>query len=191
MDTADRPTDDMIWAPGDALGMLREKLLNGIDLNSGEIRDTVAILLSSDVPDEAKAGFLTALHKKGETAEESAAFVRALMRRAIDPMIDPTEMPGPMIDICGTGGDGVDLFNVSTATMFVVAAGGGVVVKHGNRRVTSKSGSADVLEQLGIPIELPPDQLRESLKQHRLGFLFARQYHPAFRVLAEMRQRLA
>ena len=191
MDTADRPIDDMIWAPGDALGILREKLRNGIDLNSGEIRDAVAILLSSDVPDEAKAGFLTALHKKGETAEEIAAFVRALMRRAIDPMIDPTAMPGPMIDICGTGGDGVDLFNVSTATMFVVAAGGAVVVKHGNRRVTSKSGSADVLEQLGIPIELPADQLRECLKQHRLGFLFARQYHPAFRVLAEMRQRLA
>ena len=70
-------------------------------------------------------------------------------------------------------------------------AGGAVVVKHGNRRVTSSCGSADVLEQLGVPIDLPPEQLRESLKRHGFGFLFARQYHPAFRALAEMRQRLA
>ena len=181
----------MIWAPGTALGTLTEKLRNSIDLNSGEIRDAVALLLSADVQDDSKAKFLTALHAKGETVEEIAAFVRALMTRAVDPRIEPAEMPGPMIDICGTGGDGVNLFNVSTAAMFVAAAGGAVVVKHGNRQVTSKSGSADVLEQLGIAIELTPEQLRESLKQHKLGFLFARQYHPAFRVLAEMRQRLA
>lgn len=181
----------MIWAPGVALTALTEKLRAGVDLNGGEIRDAVALLLSADVADDSKAEFLTALHAKGETVEEIAAFVRALMTRAIDPMIDAAEMPGPMVDICGTGGDGVDLFNVSTAAMFVVAAGGAVVVKHGNRQVTSKSGSADVLEQLGIAIELRPEQLRECLKQHGFGFLFARQYHPAFRVLAEMRQRLA
>ena len=181
----------MIWAPGTALATFTEKLRNSVDLNSGEIRDAVALLLSADARDDAKAEFLTALHAKGETVEEIAAFVRALMTRAVDPMIEVAEMPGPMIDICGTGGDGVNLFNVSTAAMFVVAAGGAVVVKHGNRQVTSKSGSADVLEQLGVAIELTPEQLRESLKQHSLGFLFARQYHPAFRVLAEMRQHLA
>ena len=181
----------MIWAPGTALATLTEKLRNGIDLNSGEIRDAVALLLSAERRDDAKAEFLTALHAKGETVEEIAAFVRALMTRAVDPMIEAAGLPGPMIDICGTGGDGVNLFNVSTAAMFVVAAGGAVVAKHGNRQVTSKSGSADVLERLGIPIELTPEQLRESLKQHNVGFLFARQYHPAFRVLAEMRQRLA
>ena len=191
MDTLDRSGDGIIWAPEVALNTLTEKLRNSLDLNSGEIRDAVTILLSSDVEDEPKAKFLTALHDKGETTEEIAAFVRALMRRAIDPMIEPAELPGPMIDICGTGGDGLDLFNVSTAAMFVVAAGGAVVAKHGNRRVTSRSGSADVLEQLGVSIDLTPEQLRESLKQHRVGFLFARQYHPAFRVLAEMRQRLA
>ena len=177
--------------PVAALTTLAEKLRNSVDLNSGEIRDAVTLLPSPEVGDDAKAEFLTALHAKGETVEEIAALVRALMSRAIDPMIDAAQMPGPMIDICGTGGDSVDLFNVSTAAMFVVAAGGAVVVKHGNRQVTSKSGSADVLEQLGVAIELPPEQLRESLKQHRLGFLFARQYHPAFRVLAEMRRRLA
>jgi anthranilate phosphoribosyltransferase len=148
-------------------------------------------LLSSDVDDQIKAEFLTALHDKGETAEEIAAFVRALMKHAVDPMISPADMPGPMIDVCGTGGDGHDLFNVSTTVAFVVAAGGAVVVKHGNRRVTSSCGSADVLEQLGVPIDLAPEQLRESLKRYGIGFLFARQYHPAFRALAEMRQRLA
>jgi len=174
-----------------ALKSLIEKLRNGVDLNRAEIDEAVACLLSPDVDDQAKADFLTTLHKKGETAEEIAAFVRSLMKRAVDPMIDRAEMPGPMVDVCGTGGDGLDSFNVSTAVAFVVAAGGAVVVKHGNRRVTSSCGSADVLEQLGVPIDLPPEQLRESLKRDRLGFLFARQYHPAFRALAETRERLA
>src|SRR5437667_11907169 len=189
MDTRDLG-GDMIWEPSVALGTLAEKLRNE-NLNSAEIRDAVTLLLSPEIEDEPKAAFLTALHNKGETAEEIAAFVRALMQRAVDPGIDPTALPGPLIDICGTGGDGLDLFNVSTAAMFVAAAGGAVVAKHGNRRVTSSSGSADVLEELGVPIDLPPEQLRESLKRHGLGFLFARQYHPAFRALAEMRQRLA
>src|SRR5262249_50923596 len=182
---------DMIWEPRAALTTLSEKLSNGVDLNSGEIRDAVTLLLSADLNDEVKAEFLTALHNKGETAEEIVAFVEPVMRRAVDPIIDPAQLPAPIVDIWGTGGDGLNLFNVSTAAMFVVAAGGAVVVKHGNRRVTSRSGSADVLEELGVAIELTPEQLRESLKRHGLGFLFARQYHPAFRLLADMRERLA
>src|SRR5438105_7302744 len=178
-------------ALGLALKSFIEKLRNGRDLNGADVDTAVAILLSPDVGDEVKADFLTALHRKGETTEEIAAFVQSLMKRAVDPMIDRAEMPGPMVDVCGTGGDGVDSFNISTTVAFVVAAGGAVVVKHGNRRVTSSCGSADVLEELGVPIDLPPEQLRESLKRHGLGFLFARQYHPAFRALAEMRQRLA
>ena len=170
---------------------LIEKVRNRIDLNSGDVDRAVAQLLSNDVDDELKAHFLTVLHQKGETADELVAFVKPLMKRAVDPMIDPAQLPGPMIDICGTGGDGLDFFNVSTAAMFVAAAGGAVVVKHGNRRATSASGSADVLEELGVAIDLAPEQLQESLKRHRCGFLFARNYHPAFRALAEMRQRLA
>src|SRR5712692_5358168 len=220
MDTPDRSPDGVIWAPGLALTTLTEKLRNELDINSAEIGDAVTLLLTSEVDDQTKAEFLTALHKKGETAEEIAAFVRALMKRdleigdavtllltsevddqtkaefltalhkkgetaeeiaafvralmkrAVDPMIDPAEMRGPMVDVCGTGGDGLDLFNVSTTVAFVVAAGGAVVVKHGNRRVTSSCGSADVLEQLGVPIDLAPEQLRESLKRHGVGFLF-------------------
>ena len=108
MDTPDRSPGDVIWAPGVALNTLTEKLRNGLDLNGGEIGDAVTLLLASEVDDQIKAEFLTALHKKGETAEEIAAFVRALMKRAVNPMIDRAEMAGPMIDVCGTGGDGPD-----------------------------------------------------------------------------------
>ena len=170
---------------------LIEKIRADLDLTSGDVDLAIAQLLSDQVDDEVKAEFLIALHEKGETAEEIVAFVHALMKRAVDPMIDPSELPGPMIDICGTGGDGLSLFNVSTAAMFVVAAGGAVVAKHGNRRVTSSCGSADVLEKLGVAIDLTPEQLNESLKRHGLGFVFARTYHPAFRALATMRERLA
>lgn len=168
-----------------------EQLRNGIDLSSGEVDEAVKSLLSDQVDDETKAEFLTALHRKGESTEEIAGFVRLLMERAVDPMIDAKNLSGPMIDVCGTGGDGLDLFNVSTTIMFVLAAGGAVVVKHGNRSVTSKCGSADVLEELGIQIELAPEGLRESIQRHGLGFVFARRYHPAFRSLARMREHLA
>jgi anthranilate phosphoribosyltransferase len=168
-----------------------EKLRAELDLTSAEVDLAVTQLLSDQVDDQLKGDFLIALHKKGETAEEIVAFVQPLMKRALDPMIDAAQLPGPMVDICGTGGDGLSFFNVSTAAMFVVAAGGAVVAKHGNRRVTSSCGSADVLEQLGIAIDLAPEQLRESLQRHRLGFIFARTYHPAFRALAAMREHLA
>jgi anthranilate phosphoribosyltransferase len=170
---------------------LVDKLRNQLDLTSSDIDVAVAQLLSDEVDDELKAEFLVALHKKGETAEEIVAFVHPLMKRAVDPMIDPAQLPGPMVDICGTGGDGLNFFNVSTAAMFVVAAGGAVVVKHGNRRVTSSCGSADVLEQLGVPIDLSTEEMRENLKRHGLGFIFARKYHPAFRAVAAMREHLA
>src|SRR5262249_61592596 len=109
---------DMIWEPRAALTTLSEKLSNGVDLNSGEIRDAVALLLSADLNDEVKAEFLTALHNKGETAEEIVAFVEPVMKRAVDPMIDPAQLPGPIVDICGTGGGGVNLVYSSTPALF-------------------------------------------------------------------------
>ena len=170
---------------------LTEKLSAGVDLNSGDIALAVVLLLSDEINDELKAGFLTALHQKGESAEEIAGFVELLMERAVDPMLNPAEFSGPMLDVCGTGGDGLNFFNVSTTIMFVLAAGGVTVVKHGNRSVTSRSGSADVMEELGIPLQTSPANLQECLERHGLGFLFARQYHPSFRALAQMRERLA
>ena len=167
------------------------KLRNGKNLKSGDVSYAIPQLLSDTTPDEVKADFLEALHRKGETVEEIVGFARSLLDRAVDPLIDPADLPGPMIDVCGTGGDGHDFFNVSTTIMFILAAGGAVVVKHGNRSVTSRCGSADVLEKLGVPINLPPADLRECVRRLGLGFIFARQYHPAFRIIGEMRQRLA
>ena len=170
---------------------LTDKLSNGVDLNSSDIAYAVTLLFSDQVNDSQKAEFLTALHRKGETADEIFGFAELLLQRAIDPQIDEAELNGPLIDVCGTGGDGINMFNVSTTIMFILAAGGATVVKHGNRSVTSLCGSADVLEELGVSIHLAPDDLRECVKRHGLGFIFARAYHPAFRALAEMRQRLA
>jgi len=170
---------------------LMERLNAGIDLNAGEIGVAVAQLLSETTDDSMKADFLAALHRKGESVGEIVCFVQQLINRAVDPLLDPKNLAGPMIDVCGTGGDGLDLFNVSTTIMFVLAAGGAVVVKHGNRSVTSRCGSADVLEALGAPFDLPPAHLKECAERLGLCFIFARQYNPAFRAIAEMRGRLA
>ena len=170
---------------------LIEKLRNHYDLDRDDVAYALTLLLAERTDAEQKADFLIALHDKGETAEEIAAFVKQLIDRAIDPQIDPARLPGPMIDVCGTGGDGLDLFNVSTTVMFIVAAGGAVVVKHGNRSVTSCCGSADVLEALGVRLNWEPGELKECVERIGLGFLFARHYHPAFRALAELRARLA
>jgi anthranilate phosphoribosyltransferase len=170
---------------------LIERLKAGIDLNSGDIGVAVALLLSDTTADSEKLDFLTALHRKGETIEEIVCFVQQLIDRAVDPAIDPKNVPGPVIDVCGTGGSGLGLFNISTTIMFVLAAGGATVVKHGNRRVTSRSGSADVLEALGVPFDLPPAHLRECVERLGLCFIFARHYHPAYRAIGEMRRRLA
>ena len=170
---------------------LIERLNAGIDLNAGDVGLAVAVLLSDATEDSLKADFLTALHRKGESVEEIVYFVQQLTNRGLDPLIDPKNVAGPMIDVCGTGGDGIDLFNVSTTIMFVLAAGGAVVVKHGNRSVTSRCGSADVLEALGTPFDLPPAHLKECAERLGLCFIFARQYNPAFRAIAELRVRLA
>ena len=170
---------------------LTAKLRNGIDLTSGDISYAMSMLLSDSTDDVVKADFLIALHRKGESVEEIVAFVQQLIDRAIDPLIEQKNLGGPMLDVCGTGGDGLDLFNVSTTIMFVLAAGGAAVVKHGNRSVTSRCGSADVLEALGVQIALPPERLKECVERHGLCFIFARHYHPAYRAIAGMRQRLA
>src|SRR5580765_2950459 len=113
---------------------LIEKIRAGNDLSAFDVQEAAAFLLSDSIEAKTKAEFLTALHEKGESASEIANFVRVLLERAVPLEIDGAG--GPIIDVCGTGGDGVDLFNVSTAITFILAAGGAMVVKHGNRRVT-------------------------------------------------------
>lgn len=135
--------------------------------------------------------FLKAMRSKGETAQEIASFAKSLLARAVRPELDRARLPGPTLDVCGTGGDKKGYFNVSTAVMFVAAAAGACVMKHGNRSVTSKTGAADVLEELGVKIEATPDELRASLEQHGVGFIFAPAYHPALKLLAPVRKVLA
>ena len=170
---------------------LIDKVRSGVELDDGDIAIATAELVSATVDDELKAEFLAQLHQRGETAGEIGAFVRQLLERATDPDIDLESLPGPAIDVCGTGGDGLDLFNVSTTIMFILAAGGAVVLKHGNRSVTSCCGSADVLEELGVSLVLEPDDLRRCVEELQLCFLFARQYHPVFSALAATREHLA
>ena len=161
------------------------------ELNLREIYAATEMLLSESVTDEKKVVFLRGLTAKGETAAEIAGFVEAFLERAVDPGVSEMSFTGPTIDVCGTGGDKLNLFNVSTTSMFVIAAGGAVVVKHGNRGITSKSGGADVLEALGIKIDVSPEVFRECLKDAGVGFLFAPIYHPAFKAVVGVRKILA
>ncbi|MFD2303462.1 anthranilate phosphoribosyltransferase [Roseibacillus ishigakijimensis] len=162
----------------------------GADLDDRHVAAAVDFLLDERAQGEKKAAFLRALARKGETAGEIAAFVEAFLEHSVTVDLPPEELDGPTIDVCGTGGDGLNLFNVSTTSMFIIAAGGGVVVKHGNRGVTSKSGGADVLEALGINIEQGPEEFRETVRRVGVGFLYARNYHPAFKVVAPVRAQL-
>ena len=166
---------------------LQAQLEGGSDLSLAETLAACAALLDERASVEVQAGFLLALHRKGETPEEIAAFVEVLLKRAM-----PVPFSGEgCIDVCGTGGDRSGMFNVSTAVMFVAAACGARVVKHGNRGVTSKIGGADVLQALGISIELPPDQAARALDSAGCCFLFAPAYHPAFKSVAAVRRFLA
>lgn len=156
-----------------------------------EIVHAAEYLLAEGADAEIKADFLRALAEKGETDAEIAGFVEAFLARAVDPGVSPAALSGPTIDVCGTGGDRLDLFNVSTTVMFVLAAGGAAVVKHGNRSVTSQCGGADVLEELGVRIDLSREAFRQQLQAVGCGFLFAPHYHPAFKTIGPVRKALA
>lgn len=161
------------------------------ELTPREVAVAAELLLDPKAADEKKARLLAALSAKGETPAEIAAFVEAFLDHAVDPHLGLLDLDGPTLDVCGTGGDQLDLFNVSTTAMFIAAAAGAVVVKHGNRGITSKSGGADVLEALGIRIDLPADGFRRCLEEAGVGFMFAPMYHPAFKAVAEVRKSLA
>lgn len=146
-------------------------------------------ILSARFTDEEKADFLERFHQRGESAGEIAALASAFLAKA-EPFSVPDEL-GPVIDVCGTGGDRLGLFNVSTAAMFVAAGAGLRVVKHGNRGITSRSGGADVLEMLGIPVDSPVEKLSAMLEESRAVMLFAPRFHPSFKAIAPARKILA
>lgn len=166
-----------------------KRIQNGEVLDVEATRDVVAELLSPKRRDEDAADFLQALHQRGETPQEVAAFAMCLLEQAVP--FDVASSTEPLMDVCGTGGDRLGLFNVSTAVMFVAAGAGVRVVKHGNRRITSQSGGADVLEALGIPVESDPARLQTILENAGAVFLFAPHFHPSFKNLAAARQILA
>jgi anthranilate phosphoribosyltransferase len=168
---------------------LTRQLLAKIDLDSAQVRTCAGQLADPSFPEADKAEFLIALKAKGETGEELGSFADAFIELAIRPEIKLIDKPG--MDLCGTGGDRQELINVSTAAMFPVAAAGITVLKHGNRSITSRAGGADVLEALGIPVTCSPDLMQECLAETGLAFLFAPLYHPAFRVIAPIRKKLA
>lgn len=170
---------------------LTEKLQEGKELDTDDIRLATEAILDGSVDHESKADFLDSLSSKGETAAEIAGFASEFLARAVEPGLDKEAIEKPLIDVCGTGGDKLNLFNVSTTSVFLLAACDVAVVKHGNRGITSKSGGADVLEALGIRIDLPPEDFGRCVDEVGAGFLFAPLYHPAFKAVVPVRQLLA
>lgn len=160
----------------------------GVALGPQQVTAAVAGLVDEAIPAEMKAAFLTALAKKGETTEEIAAFARELRDRSVPVPLDADTRAGEILDVCGTGGDRLNTFNISTTVALVCAAAGVTVAKHGNRAITSQAGSADVLDALGVPVELSPEQVAASLRTHGFAFLFAPKFHPAFKHIGPARK---
>ena len=153
-----------------------------------QVRLAVEQLTDEKVPAAGKAAFLSALAQKGETPGEIAAFARELRDKSIQPPLDAETRAREILDVVGTGGDRLGTFNISTTTAIVCAGGGVTVAKHGNRAVTSQAGSADVLEALGVRIDLTPAEAARSLREHHFAFFFAPNYHPAFKHIAPARK---
>lgn len=166
---------------------ITNNISSGSELSADEVHRACDLLLDESQSLEDRAAFLEALHARGETAFEIASFVEVLLERAVSLPFSGDDC----LDVCGTGGDHAGFFNVSTTVMFVVAACGVKVVKHGNRGITSKSGGADVLEALGASVTLSPDSASAALDAAGCCFLFAPNYHPAFKAVAPVRKLLA
>ena len=167
----------------DALG----ELLDGRDLGRERAREVMDTIMSGEATPAQIGGFLVALRLKGETADEIAGCAEA-MRAHVLPVKAKRD---DLVDTAGTGGDGGKTFNISTAAALVAAAAGAGVAKHGNRSVSSKAGSADVLESLGFRLELPPDRIAESIDELGFGFMFAPTHHPSMKHAAPVRKELA
>lgn len=170
------------------LTRLTEQLRAGQALDAVQIQEAVSALVQETQPAEGKASFLTALAQKGETVEEIAGFARTLRGLSVPVAVAPALRTEGLLDVCGTGGDKLHTFNISTTVAIVVAAAGIPVAKHGNRAITSQAGSADVLEALGVRVDLAPDEAADWLEKRRFAFFFAPRYHPAFRHIAPARK---
>ena len=162
------------------------RVIENHDLSQDEAAEIAGVLMRGEATQAQIGGFLVALRMKGETVDEIAGFVRAMRENAIR-----CPVTIPVIDIVGTGGDHSGTFNISTTTAFVVAGAGGAVAKHGNRGISSRSGAADVLSQLGVSLELTPQQVASCVETTGVGFLFAQSFHPAMRHVGPARREMA
>ena len=170
------------------LEQLTRQLAAATHLTDQEVCLAVGHLIDEMVLAPTKAEFLTHLARKGETPAEIAAFARELRSRALRPVLDAETRSGDILDVVGTGGDRLSTFNISTTVALLAAAAGVRVAKHGNRASTSPIGSADVMEALGIPFDLGPEEAARSLREHGFAFFFAPKYYPAFRHIVPARK---
>jgi anthranilate phosphoribosyltransferase len=164
-----------------------QTMVNGSNLTAQEARTVMMEMLSGAATHAQTGAFLTALSMKGETQEELATF--ALVMREFCHAITPN-VRQRMLDTCGTGGDRLKTFNVSTVSAFVAAGAGAAVAKHGNRSVTSNSGSADVLERLGFNLSQEPAEVKKAIEKIGIGFMFAPRFHPAMRAVLSARREI-
>ncbi len=171
------------------LAALTAQISAAHELTPAEVELAAAALAGTIEPDEAKGNFLSALARKGETAAEIAAFAAAFRARAVNPGVEAWSARA--IDIVGTGGDHAGGFNISSIVVLVLASAGVTVMKHGNRGITSKCGSADLLGALGVNLEAPPEKLRQALDELGFVFFFAPAYHPTFKHIGPVRKALA
>ncbi|MCP3888598.1 MAG: anthranilate phosphoribosyltransferase, partial [Desulfobulbaceae bacterium] len=159
-------------------------MINRTDLNQDDMSSMFMEIFAGDITDAQIGAFMSALATKGETFEELAGAARTMRRKAV--RIQTTS--SNVVDTCGTGGDSTGTFNISTTTAFAVAGCGVTVAKHGNRSISSKCGSADLLEELGVNIDIDPEIVEEAVNEIGIGFLFAPKFHGSMRHAAKARQ---
>jgi len=164
-----------------------QRVIEHREIFHDEMLHIMRLIMGGEMPPVLMAAFIAALRVKKETIGEITAAAQVMREFSTKVQVADTKH---MVDIVGTGGDGSHTFNISTCSMFVVAAAGAKVSKHGGRSVSSKSGSADVLESLGVQINLPPDQIAACLKEVGIGFMFAPNHHPAMKNVAPVRKEL-
>jgi len=162
-----------------------ETIVAGSDLTGEQAGEVMAEIMDGSASPAQFGSFVTALRLKGETPEEIAGMARIMRKRSLH-----VDAGGSLVDTCGTGGDGSGSFNISTTSAFVVAGAGVKVAKHGNRAMSSGSGSADVLEALGAKIDLGPDSVRRCLDETGFGFMFAQRFHPSMEFAAGPRREI-
>jgi len=166
---------------------LIQKMIDRLDLTEQEARSAMELIMTGQSTDAQIGAFLTALRMKGETAQELIGFAR-VMREKAEPIWKGEVIP--VLDTCGTGGDRSGTFNISTAAAFVAAGAGVHVAKHGNRSASSRCGSADVMEALGVDIQMPIDRLRRAINEVGIGFLFAQRFHKSMKHVMPARTQL-